>query len=137
MTEALLACGEHLGFAFALRDDYLGVWGDAGVTGKPVGDDLREGKATVLLSLAAECLTGPDAALIDRVGTPDLHPEDIPRLADLILDAGVAADLEYIIDTEFQAAMACLSPDRLTEPLDPRAVQGLRGVARRALWRHL
>ena len=52
LYEALRVFGEEVGIAFQLRDDDLGVFGDPRVTGKPVGDDLREGKRTVLLSLA-------------------------------------------------------------------------------------
>ncbi len=40
-----------LGEAFQLRDDVLGVFGDPATTGKPAGDDLREGKRTVLVGL--------------------------------------------------------------------------------------
>ena len=34
-----------------MRDDLLGVYGDPKVTGKPAGDDLTEGKRTVLVAL--------------------------------------------------------------------------------------
>ena len=47
--DSLRAFGLPLGIAFQLRDDVLGVFGDALVTGKPSGDDLREGKRTVLI----------------------------------------------------------------------------------------
>ena len=46
----LRAFGLPLGVAFQLRDDLLGVFGDPAVTGKPAGDDLREGKRTVLIA---------------------------------------------------------------------------------------
>ena len=49
---ALRDFGLPLGVAFQLRDDLLGVFGDPAVTGKPAGDDLREGKRTVLIALA-------------------------------------------------------------------------------------
>ena len=45
------AYGLPLGEAFQLRDDVLGVFGDPAETGKPAGDDLREGKRTVLVAL--------------------------------------------------------------------------------------
>src|SRR5699024_4998612 len=69
--EALARFGWHLGRAFAWRDDVLGVWGDHAITGKPSGDDLREGKATLIWVLGAERLTGEPAAAMERVGTPD------------------------------------------------------------------
>ncbi|GAB1333769.1 family 2 encapsulin nanocompartment cargo protein polyprenyl transferase [Streptomyces sp. E-15] len=52
---ALDRAGRHLGVAFQLVDDVLGIWGDPAVTGKPVGGDLREGKKTfpVLAALAS------------------------------------------------------------------------------------
>ena len=49
---ALTPYGLPLGEAFQLRDDVLGVFGDPGETGKPAGDDLREGKRTVLVAAA-------------------------------------------------------------------------------------
>ena len=48
--------GLPLGEAFQLRDDLLGVFGDPEVTGKPAGDDLIEGKRTVLVALALDAL---------------------------------------------------------------------------------
>ena len=52
LVEALREFGRDIGIAFQLRDDLLGVFGDSTVTGKPVGDDLREGKRTPLMSIA-------------------------------------------------------------------------------------
>ena len=51
---ALTAYGVPLGEAFQLRDDVLGVFGDPEVTGKPAGDDLREGKRTLLIALTMQ-----------------------------------------------------------------------------------
>jgi geranylgeranyl diphosphate synthase type I len=48
-VRSLVAYGEPLGIAFQLRDDVLGLFGDAAATGKPAGNDLREGKRTTLV----------------------------------------------------------------------------------------
>ena len=58
---AYSAYGLPLGEAFQLRDDVLGVFGDPALTGKPAGDDLREGKRTVLV---AEALARGSAAQV-------------------------------------------------------------------------
>ena len=62
------ALGEPLGEAFQLRDDLLGVYGDPVDTGKPSGDDLREGKPTLLLALATGS-GGAGRRMIERVGS--------------------------------------------------------------------
>src|SRR5690606_21611114 len=50
--DACRRLGLPLGEAFQLRDDLLGIFGDPAVTGKPTGDDLREGKRTVVVARA-------------------------------------------------------------------------------------
>ena len=46
-VEALRRCGRLLGLAFQARDDVLGVWGEAGMTGKAVGADIRRKKKSL------------------------------------------------------------------------------------------
>ena len=62
------AYGLPLGEAFQLRDDILGVFGSAEVTGKPAGDDLREGKETFLV-LQTRRRTGPAGRRLWRPGS--------------------------------------------------------------------
>ncbi len=131
VVDVLLDCGEHIGRAFALRDDYLGVWGDPSLTGKPAGDDLLEAKATVLLTLARARLTGHAAYLLARLGTPDVTPADIPVLAGAMRDAGVDTALEELIAAEYEAATSCLDGSAL----DRVGVAGIRDAARAIAWR--
>ncbi len=64
--------------AFQRRDDLLGVFGDPAVTGKPAGDDLREGKRTVLIALARTSLPGSARSLLDELlGDPELDESQI------------------------------------------------------------
>ncbi len=51
-VEALADFGRHLGIAFQAVDDVLGIWGEPSVTGKPVGNDLRQHKKTLPIALA-------------------------------------------------------------------------------------
>jgi geranylgeranyl diphosphate synthase type I len=94
----LSAYGLPLGEAFQLRDDVLGALGEAAVTGKPVGDDLREGKPTPLLALARQRASAAQAAELDRVGDPDLDAEGLARLQQVLVDTGAVAELEARID---------------------------------------
>ena len=85
---ALSAYGAPLGEAFQLRDDVLGVYGLEERTGKPVGDDLREGKPTLLLAVATERATDADRALLARVGDPELDPATVAELQALFVATG-------------------------------------------------
>lgn len=129
--EALARFGWHLGRAFAWRDDVLGVWGDHEVTGKPSGDDLREGKTTLIWVLGAQRLTGEAAAAMERVGTPQAREDDVPLLQEALEEAGVRREIEERISAEVE-----LAEDALREaPLTPEGVQGLHEIARAVAWR--
>src|SRR5204862_4429615 len=83
----LSAYGLPLGEAFQLRDDLLGAFGDEDLLGKPVGDDLREGKPTALVALARERASGDVATLLDdRFGQPDLADDEIAALQAALVD---------------------------------------------------
>jgi geranylgeranyl diphosphate synthase type I len=90
----LSAYGHPLGEAFQLRDDMLGTFGDADAIGKPVGDDLREGKPTPILAVALDRATGADAKLLERVGDPTLDDADVADLQQVLVDTGAAAEAE-------------------------------------------
>jgi geranylgeranyl diphosphate synthase type I len=121
----LTAFGLPLGEAFQLRDDLLGVYGDPATTGKPAGDDLVEGKRTVLVALALDSAPAADAALLDRaLGTP-LSTEDVERLRGVIDASGAHEQVEAVIDQLSAVALAAL--DRASIDGDAREV--LRGLA--------
>ncbi len=80
------------GLAFQLRDDDLGVFGDPAVTGKPAGDDLREGKRTALLALTWEASSPAERrALTDVLGVAEASPEQIATATDIVERNGRAA----------------------------------------------
>ena len=114
LAEPLSAVGLPLGQAFQLRDDILGVFGDAEITGKPVGDDLREGKLTPLLAAAAARATGPAAQLLDRVGALDLDPSEIAALQAVLIETGARAEVEAAIERLVDEALKALAAAPLT-----------------------
>lgn len=128
---ALAAFGDHIGRAFALRDDYLGVWGDPALTGKPAGDDIREAKPTVLLSVAMDRLHGPPAALLNRLGTTEFRAEDVAVLVDAMREAHVDEEIEKLIADAVRDAFISLG----SADLAPEGVAGLRETANKAAWR--
>ena len=98
LAAPLSAYGLPLGEAFQLRDDLLGVFGDDEVTGKPVGEDLREGKPTLLYAMAVERAGHADAAVLGRYGAPDLDDDDVAALQDVLLASGAVEAVEGDID---------------------------------------
>jgi geranylgeranyl diphosphate synthase type I len=93
----LSAYGEPLGEAFQLRDDLLGVFGDPARMGKPVGEDLLEGKPTPLLAVARQRCTGDEAALLEQVGDPTLDENGIAALQALLESCGAREEIERSI----------------------------------------
>jgi geranylgeranyl diphosphate synthase type I len=92
LAEPLSRYGLPLGEAFQLRDDLLGAFGDRAATGKPVGDDLREGKSTPLLAIAREQASGSQAAVLAEVGSADLAPDRLVAIQEALRATG-APDL--------------------------------------------
>ncbi|GGJ85327.1 geranylgeranyl pyrophosphate synthase [Pilimelia anulata] len=132
VAAGLSAYGLPLGEAFQLRDDVLGVFGDPARTGKPAGDDLREGKRTYLIAAALE---GADpaqrAALEAGLGAADLDAAGVERLRGIIVATGALAATEGRI-----AALADAARRALGAPgLDPAAVAVLTALATAAVHR--
>ena len=118
----LTAYGLPVGEAFQLRDDLLGVFGDTAATGKPAGDDLVEGKRTVLVALALDAAATEDAALLDRsLGTP-LDVDQVERMRRIIDESGAHAQVESVIRELVDLALAALDKADVDE--------GARGVLR-------
>ena len=96
LITALSNYGLPLGDAFQMRDDVLGAFGDGGknLTGKPVGDDLREGKPTPLLAMAFERANATQRAVLDLAGSPSMSDTAINKVQDVIRETGALNELE-------------------------------------------
>lgn len=128
-SAALSAFGLPIGLAFQLRDDVLGVFGDESVTGKPAGDDLREGKRTMLVAYARETLPVAERRLVDELlGDPGLDAAQIETLQRTIVETGALDRVERLIASCASEADAALRD----APLGADAVASLRALAHAA-----
>lgn len=126
--------GVDLGLAFQLRDDVLGVFGDASVTGKPSGDDLVEGKQTVLLAMAMDRANKTQQDLLqDQIGRPDLTSGDIETLQSLLIECGALASLEQLIDQLTTQAHAALDAATISSASDQHLRRLIDVATRRSI----
>jgi geranylgeranyl diphosphate synthase type I len=118
--------GLPLGEAFQLRDDVLGAFGDPAVTGKPAGDDLRQGKRTALVATALAGATPDQSRLIRRhLGDQLLDEAGVAELQAVIRATGALEQVERLIATRTAQSLAALSDPAL----DPAAADALSQLA--------
>ena len=108
LKDQLTAYGRPVGVAFQQRDDVLGAFGDSEVTGKPVGDDLREGKPTPLLATARRLATAAQAQILARAGDLDMGEDELTELQDAVRATGAVEAIEAEIAALTTEAMAAL-----------------------------
>jgi len=132
LLDALARFGSPLGRGFQFRDDVLGVFGDEEVTGKPAGDDLREGKLTVLVANAMANATETEAAELDALLGHPLSSAEVARAQDIITVSGALAATEAEIETSAAQALAALA----AAGLSPMASAGLTELVHLATQRN-
>ncbi|MEV0126526.1 polyprenyl synthetase family protein [Streptomyces sp. NPDC050703] len=128
-TEALCSAGRCAGLAFQLRDDLLGAFGDPRRTGKPSGEDLREGKLTYLVEVArARATAAADhrslTVLEKTVGNREAGEDDLDRVRDVLVATGARGVVRDRIQQLAERSLRCLDGAALT----PHAAQRLRGL---------
>lgn len=113
--DALGTFGSHLGAAFQLRDDVLGVFGDPASTGKPRGGDLREGKRTILVLAALDRGDRSQRArLAALLGDAELDQDSVDDACAIIEETGALGHVEALIAAGTEAALHALGSADLT-----------------------
>ncbi|WP_323098665.1 polyprenyl synthetase family protein [Intrasporangium sp. YIM S08009] len=134
---ALSDYGLALGEAFQLRDDLLGVFGDPEATGKPAGDDLREGKRTVLVAHALDAASGPDRHLVESLlGRDDLDLAGVERIRSVLVGTGAVDRVEALISELADASRGAVARARATGVLEDAALDVLEGLVEVSTARH-
>lgn len=109
-VHALGRFGKPLGIAFQLRDDLLGTFGDPRVTGKPVGNDIRQGKRTALVE---ELMRDRDSNGSEKargvLGNPRASDEQVRALVAWMDASGARSRVEARIDALLSEAKAVLA----------------------------
>jgi geranylgeranyl diphosphate synthase type I len=110
LLRALSSYGVPLGEAFQLRDDMLGVFGDSRATGKPSGDDIRDGKRTLLIARAFDRADKTQRKTLEAsFGNPRLDGRGIATVQEILRETGAVAAVEIVIDELTSAALAALA----------------------------
>jgi geranylgeranyl diphosphate synthase, type I len=126
LVDSLSAYGLPLGEAFQLRDDLLGVFGDPALTGKPAGDDLREGKRTVLTAYAVEHASEVQLTEFDRLfGKPDLDDDEIQLLREILQDSRAVQACEDLITERTEDSLDALERAPIDDETSRKALADL------------
>jgi geranylgeranyl diphosphate synthase type I len=119
--------GRPLGIAFQLRDDLLGAFGDTGAMGKPVGNDIRQGKRTALI-MEMRGHAGSEALLARVLGRHDASDAEVAEVVKAMETSGAKARVEARVAELLAEARAALASMAL--PAGSRGEQWLAGAVR-------
>jgi geranylgeranyl diphosphate synthase type I len=128
--------GADIGVAFQLRDDQLGVFGDPEVTGKPAGDDIREGKRTLLMALALRSASerrdhSALRTLQAALGDSSLTADGLDRVRATLDELGALAEIEQRIARLAESAVAALAEVDVAEVAAARLLALAQAATRR------
>ncbi|MBI4198365.1 MAG: polyprenyl synthetase family protein [Chloroflexi bacterium] len=119
-TGALCAWGSHLGQAFQVRDDILGIWGNPALTGKPVGNDIRRKKKTFPVIHGFQHATGAAlAALKAAYGPLAAGEEQVEEVLGALEETGAYREAQSLVERETGQAIEALGG--VKTPLSPTA----------------
>lgn len=124
--------GRMLGLGFQVRDDFLGIWGEASDTGKQPGDDIRGRKKSVPIIMLMEALAERDREeLVALYQKESITQDDVASVTSLLDEYQISARVQQLVETYHSEALGLL--DEIAEPGDYR--DALSGLAERLIER--
>ena len=106
-VRAFTSSAGHLGRAFQIQDDILGIWGKPKETGKASGNDIRRRKKSFPIVYALQNLTGPPRRnLIETYQKGSLDRDDIKKVLDILADSGAQVQAKKLVEKEAHLALS-------------------------------
>lgn len=129
----LNAFGRHIGVAFQLRDDMLGIYGSESQLGKPILSDLREGKQTMLMSHGLRLATPPQRQKLESIlGNPNVSHADLKTIQKILINSGAKAEVEAVMEHHIRQARAITLKAGFPKPLNDYLVELLAFSVKRS-----
>ena len=117
-VENLSKYGKKIGIAFQLIDDLIGICGDPKLTGKAVGNDIREGKKTFPILLAIQNMDTQDKSKLKKVfGNRNASIESVKEIVNKISSMGIDKDVRSLAQTFIDDAFKILDKYEVSESL--------------------
>ena len=129
--KALDEYGESLGLAFQIRDDYLDMSSDEGTLGKDIGNDIRNGKKTLIAVRSICNAVGDDKKLLEKIfGNGDASEQEVKRVYDLFKEM---KSIEYAKNTALEYSIKAKKALNMLDDSDAKQV--LIGLAEYSITR--
>ena len=126
-SKILAEYGYHVGMAFQIQDDILGVFGDSKQTGKPSGNDIREGKKTLLVLEGYQKASDSQKKILEQhIGNTEITDQDLNAVKEIITSTN---SLELSKQTAAEHAQKAQTILEKLKDVDPDSKQKLQELA--------
>lgn len=130
---ALDRAGRRLGLCFQIRDDWLGIWGDSGATGKSSESDIRRRKKSYPIVHALEHAPAAERReLTTRYAQPELSDADVDAVLGVLASVDARAATERAAEAHHAAFEAEVAGLRLSPPARASLAEVAEFILRRA-----
>jgi geranylgeranyl diphosphate synthase type I len=107
--QSFSGCGLNLGLGFQIMDDILGIWGDGGKLGKPIGNDIKRKKKSYPIVRAFEVADEvTKRRLVEIYGHDFVSNEDMDEILDILDELKVKTHAQFLVNQYSERAHAYL-----------------------------